>query len=543
MSICQSFVVSEHFLRRTEMTSLQKSATVSDFDYKKLEMNYKMNGTLDPRPKRGPDVKIIIQSLKMDAISEQTTNGSRVVACNPAKMFKSVIQHANDSGSMDTSLEYKPLSITGKKSEFSTNQRKMVYVDELREILKENKNIQLNKNNTITKPSKLPFTNRKNLPETPAESLKTKPKSVPKICEKFIDSIKLSKKMPASSTPYRPKQDNETNNNYKSEINLMTPSADVHFTDSDIEITDGDFNRTLVKCYSMTRASCRRMSSFRKSFRKPDCKQDSNFVSTSPKFERRSLFTSSFNGTTNRSSIVSTNEISPLRRQRNIKVKNSKLLNFFRSSKVNAQDSEPKHQTNLTQTCNHLSELLAKSDQNFDELGCVPILTKDNLDYYTGTDEDPEDCEKTIDWGDKFEFSYICEPSTSDIGEEDELDLLPMNEIEMKSSIIPLKRIKTPPCKQHYSKEKTLDCNMNSSPFRRSVSDPALIRLATIYNKSTFDMNCESDFNDPLEFYNCATANIVSDLMATFRTSIETILFRLILQICRFFVCFHPLLC
>lgn len=493
------------------MTSLQKSSTISDFDYKKLEMQYQMDGTLDPRPKRGPDVKIIIQSLKMDP--EQTTSGSRLIACNPTKMFKSVIQHANDSGSMDTSLEFKSFS-AAEKSELSSNSRKIPYVDELREILKENRNVQLNNVNTIGTPTKLPFANRKNLPESPAD-LKIKPKdnikSVPKICEQFIDTIKLGRKMPASSTPYRPKQDNENNNNCKNEINLMTPSADVRFVDSDFERTEDDFNRTLIKCYSMTRASCRRMSSFRKSFRKPDCKSDNNIVSISPKFERRSLFTSSFNGTANRSSIVSTNEISPLRRQRNIKVKNSKLLNFFRLSKVNADELETKHQTNLTQTCNNLSQLLAKSDQNFDELGCVPILTKGNIDYYTGNEDDElEDCDKTIEWNNKFEFSYICEPSTSDIGEEDELELLPMNEIEAKSSFL---RNNSPPidtCDRTHSKEKKINYYINSSPFRRSVSDPALIRLATKYNKSTLDLNCANDFNDPLDFYKCATADIVS---------------------------------
>lgn len=506
------------------MTSLQKSAT--DFDCKKIRMQYQMDGTLDPRPKRGLDVKIIIQSLKMDPVPVQATSVSRVIACNPAKMFKSMIQHANDSGSMDTSLEYKPLSTVKKKSEL--NHQKIPYVDELRQILKENKNTQLNKVNAIGTPSKLPFANKKNLPETPVDlkiKPKNNPKSMPKICEKFIDTIKLSKKMPASSTPYRSKQDNETNNNCKGEINLMTPSADVRFIDSDNETTDGDFNRTLVKCYSMTRASCRQMSSFRKSFRKPDCKLD-NFISTSPKFERRSLFTSSFNGTTNRSSIVSTNEVSPLRRQRNIKMKNSKLMNFFRSSKVNHEDYQTMQPTNLTQTCNNLSQMLAKSDQNFDELGCVPLLTKDNIDYYTGNEDKLNDGDKTMDWGDKFEFSFICEPSTSDIGEEDGLDLFPMTEIEADPTNIPFLRndpTSIDICEMHHpKKENKINCHINSSPFRRSISDPALIRLATIYNKSTFCLNHESDFNDPLDFYNDAIPNIVSDLIASFEHQSNT---------------------
>lgn len=493
------------------MTSLQKSA--SESNYKKLEMQYQMDGALDPRPKRGPDVKIIIQSLKMEPLFENITSAQRSIACNPAKMFKSVIQRANDSGSMDTSLETKPLAKTMKKSELSQH-KKVPYVDELRELLKENKTIHLGKAQQKTigneTPSKMAFANKKNLPNL-SDVSKNKPKpeqkTKPKMCEKFIDTIKLSKKMPASSTPYRTKHSDETNNNCEKEINLMTPSADVRFIDSDVDTNDGDFNKKLAKCFSLTRASCRRMASFRKNLRKQDCQSDI-ILASSPTFERRSLFTSSFNGVSNRSSIVSTNEISPLRRQKNIKVKNSKLLNFFRSSKMNEDDDGTRQETDLSQTCNNLTELLAKSDQHFEDLGCAPLLTKDNLHFYAEDDDEMEDCDTTLDWGNKFEFSYICEPSTSDIDEEDELN---------HSNVTPVPFLKISPpsndtCDIHCTKnDYKINYNINSSPFRRSISDPALIRLATFYNKGSSGLSTDADFNDPLDFYNCATENIVSD--------------------------------
>lgn len=491
-------------------------------NHKKLAMHYQMDGALNPRPKRGPDVKIIIQSLKMEPVLEHSTSAHRAIACNPARMFKSVIQRANDSGSMDTSLEFKPLSKTVQESGMSQH-KKVPYVEELREILKEKTNIQLGKvqqtNAEIGTPSKIPFANRKNLPYLITEELKNKKpkldqKSVPKMCEKFLDTIKLSKKMPVSSTPYRTKHTNETNNNCKGEINLMTPSADVRFIDSDVDTNDGDFNRTLVKCFSLTRASCRRMASFRKNLRKQDSQSDI-LMETSPTFERRSLFTSSFHGTSNRSSIVSANEISPLRRQKNVKFKNSKLLNFFRSSKINVDNDESLgHESDLTQTCNNLSQLLAKSDQHFEDLGCAPLLTKDNLDFYADNNGDLNDCDRTLDWRNKFEFSYICEPSTSDIGEEDELENYAKIANETESMRVPSLKMSSPSkgaCNIHCTKKhNTTHHNKNSSPFRRSVSDPALIRLATINRRSTFGLNIEADFNDPLDFYNCMTENIVS---------------------------------
>lgn len=497
------------------MTSLQKSASATNCRY---AMQYQLNGTLDSRPKRGPDVKFIIQSLKTHPGSEQGTNVSRPIACNPAKMFKSVIQHANDSGSMDTSLEYKPLSKIETIVEPS-HRRKMPFVNELREILKENKNLRISnfdeKTAGIETPSKFPFANRKNLPNEDHKKAKNHVKSVPKMCERFIDTIKMNKKMPTSSTPYRGMKCDESNNNCEEEINLMTPAAGGRFIDSDVDKIDGDFNRTLVKCFSLTRASCRRMASLRKNMRKPDSQPDI-LGPSSPKFERRSLFTASFNGTSNRSSIVSTNEVSPLRRQKNIKVKSSKILNFFRSSKSSTDDPSLRHESDLTQTCNNLTQLLVKSDEHFDELGCVPLLTRGNVDLYSDHADDLNDSDSTIGGDNKFEFSYICEPSTSDIDEEDELEFYPTTKSDNRFTNVPFLRVSPPSIEQCGIQcvRKVNTGNNNSSPFRRSVSDPALIRLATIYNESNLALNTYNDFNDPLDFYNCATANIVSDFFS-----------------------------
>lgn len=519
------------------MTSLQKSASTSNCDYKKLAMRYQMDGTIDPRPKRGPDVKIIIQSLQLNPVDDQQMAVSRSNACNPAKMFKSVIQRANDSGSMDTSLEYKPLSTIAENKNGHSLHRKMPYVDELREILKKNQNFQSKSNNApkndgVQTPSKLPFANRKNLPQTPIDcEPKNNSAAVPKVCEQYVDSVKLKKKMPMSSTPYRAKADNETNNNCKSEINLMTPAADVRFIDADCEKTDGEINKTLVKCFSLTRASCRRMASFRKNLRKQGSSSEIFEQKTSPKFERRTLFTSSLNSKTNRSSVVLPDETSPLRRQKNIKVKNSKLLNFFRPSKVNEEEGIvcSKHESNLSHTCNNLTQLLAKSDQIFDELGCVPLLTKDNLDYHTCCDDDMNESDQTICWGDKFEFSFLCEPSTSDIEEDFDDDIgseyFPSVE-NTKFPNIPFVKVSPPSsietneC-QRSNKDATNNFDINSSSFRRSVSDPALIRLSSAYTNNNIAANSEFTSNDPFNYFKHASGNAVSGLFRNIRMVIK----------------------
>lgn len=427
-------------------------------------MLYQLDSNVDSRPKRGPDVKVIIQSLKTNA---GPLDFQRTVACNPAKMFKSLIQRANDSGSMDTSLEYKSLCID------RTPQRTVPYVDELREILKENQHrTKLSLTDSCGTPTKMPFTNRKNLPDA---STNTPKNDVKVACDKCDTKI-LNKKMPASSTPYRPKHDHENNNNCERECNLMTPTTDVR----SIEFDSYD-DKTLVKCFSLTRASCRRMASLRKSSKKPNDE-------TSPIFERRSLFTSSFNAS-NRSSIIGPTELSPLRRQTNIKVKNNKIFNFFRSSKTGR--TSPRPESDLTQTCNDLTQLLDKSNQNLDELGCVPLLTKDNIDLYTSTGAD---CDKTIDWGNNFEFSYICEPSTSDIDEDNEYSS--KNESQPN---IPHVHISPPSTGCGQTINESVICDLASSPFRRSVSDPALVRLASTHN---FDHNTNhpSDINNTTRY-------------------------------------------
>lgn len=459
-------------------------------------MQYEINNNnnsnmIDTRPRTGPEVKIIIQSLKL-----QASIVPRSIACNPAKMFKSSIQRANDSGSLDTSLEFKSLPSGVKKN--------AVYVNELREILKESQNCHIqieNKQKPIVNvtPSKLPFTNRKNLPD-PQPNVKVQPKKL--ICEKYTLTKVHCDKIPASSTPYRPKTEFKCDNDsiFKKPILMSPPSLTELGTD--IDTFDDEFDqsheRTLVKCFSLTRSSCRRMASFRNTLRKSESKYMIS-APNSPKFERRSLFTSSLKAKVDRSSIVSTSEVSPLQRQKNIKIKqNSKFLSFFRSNKTTKTG-----ESDLTETCSNLSDLLAKSKENDDDgLGCVPLLTKDNVNLFDHeTSVASDDCDKTLGWEDNFEFSFLCEPSTSDIEDDDDF-IQPI--ASGYENDFPFVRVHPPSeetvCnKKKPKQERNFMENLNSSPFRRSISDPALIRFANNnnYNHSSFVRIIDHSVNQP----------------------------------------------
>lgn len=469
-------------------------------------MQYQINSNnnsnmIDTRPKTGPEVKVIIQSLKL-----QAPIVPRAIACNPAKMFKSSIQRANDSGSLDTGLEFKSLPSRVKKN--------AIYVNELREILKESQNCKIQNENEQNKPivnvtpSKLPFTNRKNLPE-PQPNCKVRPQKL--ICEKYTLTKVHCEKIPASSTPYRPKTEFKCDNDsiFKKPNSMSPPSS----SELDIDTFDDDFDqsrdRTLVKCFSLTRSSCRRMASFRNSLRKSDSKYVIS-APNSPKFERRSLFTSSLKAKVDRSSIVSTSEVSPLQRQKNIKIKsNSKFLSFFRSNKTTTKPGE----SDLTETCSNLSDLLAKSEEN-DGLGCVPLLTKDNVDLFDHeTSVASDDCDKTLGWGENFEFSFLCEPSTSDI--EDDDDFIQPIDSGFENDF-PFVRVHPPSeefvCNSKPRRERHFMENLNSSPFRRSISDPALIRLA---NKNNDNNNNHSSFVRIID-HSVNQPQIVTDYLSHF---------------------------
>lgn len=423
-------------------------------------MNFQTSESVGLRPKTGPNVKAILQSIKTSPYDENT----RTIACNPAKMFKSLIQRANDSGSMDSSFEHKTLPRPALKQAKNSN-----YVNELRQVLKENKNVEsASGKKSVTDeinvtPSKLPFTNRKNI----SGNHIIVPKSL--ICEKHSKTpLILERKMPNSSTPYRSKAGSTS----FADMLAMTP-PNSKFIDFELESPDSssdtDLDRTLVKCFSLTKSSCRRLASFRK--------RDKNEM-TSPQFKRRTTLSSSFaaNG--------SVNETSPIQRQQR---KNSKLRDSFRAIIKPREMHDERHTENdLTQTCTNLAQFIERFDDTESEL-----LSEHNIDLHNNESGFNVDLERTINEADgKVEFSFICEPSSSDI--EDDLNVPYPN--VMKCDIVrDMPSIESIAPSIESSHSSILLTNiLNSSPFRRSISDPSLVRLANESHRSSADYDTVS---------------------------------------------------
>lgn len=447
------------------MTSLKKSATSHDCRYSNSQSQWQPPSHSSHR---SGGIKIIIQSLTVQPSAAGSTR----------MPFEALIQRANDSGSFDTSLEFKSLppnrqrkpskSVATSENHFQNNTiHGCGYMDELRRRL--SKSVGLDAFDLPSK--KMPFVDKKNV-------IAATPKSM---CQKFMHSTSVTgKRLPACSTPYRPKR--------PTQLNLQTPPADARFIDSEnesVDDIDGDDalmnvsttavesadedeaqNHTLIKCFSLTPDAGRRLNT------RVTSNRSVTSAPSSPNNGRRSNFLSSFRK--NRSSIVSPLEESPLRRQKNVKIKNSIFFNFFRSTPIASKTLT--ENSNLSETCTRLRQLLANAE-NFDdtELGCAPLLVQDNVDRHSA--------EQTIDWGEKFEFSFICEPSHSDLevddGDDDDRKSIYVScesfTAEQMPRPIPIVKVTSVAAA---SSEPADHIRPGSqyflSPFRRSVSDPTL---------------------------------------------------------------------
>lgn len=434
-------------------------------------MSCQASEAVGARPKTGPNVKAILQSSKTSANDEHT----RAIACNPAKMFKSLIARANDSGSMDSSFEHKMLPRPARQPTKNVN-----LVNELRQVLKENENVVsridalTSKKNVIDEtnvtPSKLPFANRKNIDHIMV------PKSL--VCDKHSKTPLIQeRKMPNSSTPYRSKPEPKP----LSDVPPMTPPSCIRFIDSEPESPDSlsdheiDSDRALVKCFSLTRSSCRRLTSFRK-------RDKNQLVSlpNSPQLKRATTLSSSFS--TSRSSSQSPNE--SLHAEQNVKMKNFKLRDLFRIT-TNKPQERASEQNDLTLTCNSLAQFIDQFDDA--ALDRMQVLSERNIDLHNNQSFF-DDLELTINGADgQIEFSFICEPSTSDI----EDDINAQQPTVVKCDIVqemPSIEVIAPSIDSNHSSI-ILSKILNSSPFRRSISDPSLIRLT---NEQTSNEQCRA---------------------------------------------------
>lgn len=279
----------------------------------------------------------------------------------------------------------------------------------------------------------------------------------------------FEKRLPACSTPKVAKSTAPTNT-ASGVLNLQTPPADARFIDSDCEsldelrdnFQDNGKPNGLVKCFSLTRSSCRSLTTTIANLTRSPASAPS-----SPSPIRNYLSWASLNMK------KKPLDESPLKRQKNIKL--SKRVNkqgYLLAKKLGGQSRSEENLLNVSN----------------DNLGCRPLLTKENIDQRE--QQNCEDPDQTLSWGDNFEFSFICEPSTSD----NEDDTAPDSPFKHNSEFrIPAVEI-TPPqpitpaapkihrvnddefLAQNIQRHRAQDQTINGlSPFRRSISDPSLL--------------------------------------------------------------------
>lgn len=331
------------------------------------------------------------------------------------------------------------------------------------------------------------------------------------VCDQLPNALSIVEKSINSQNDTLIKETDTFDNN-----NSFDSSNESKGDNSNDTIKRNHTNRSLVKCFSLTRSSCRHLASTLKSIRNSTNSQSVMSAPNSPKFERHSIFLSSFNNRrTSRSfsknvefkgneSDASGSETSPLKLE---KSKSSKFLNFFKNRILSSTKicDEPVSPNKIVRnpTFDELNIKLSEDNvEPDDELGCFPLLIKENIDHHNTKYLDDENIsiDPTLTWGDQFEFSYICEPSTSDAEVED----LNKNCFNANVSKTP-ELILTPPSPTHSNVNVYMYGSLQRPPktheitaeIRRSISDPSISFIDLIKGKNVNeDLETSANSND-----------------------------------------------
>lgn len=269
---------------------------------------------------------------------------------------------------------------------------------------------------------------------------------------------------------------------YEYKLNLLTPPADATFIDSDFESMEQDR-------YS-SGSSKESLSDDRTLIKLMESSEET--LTCSPFSVRKKL---------------------QLQRRTNVKFSgNHKILEIFSSKK--------KKNRSLN------SSIESESDKSF-----IP-LTKANIQKYT-QNSPPKN------WGENFEFSFICEPSSSDVEDDGIFSqskiFSPDSSFEAPPIILPIFRIdppqSPPPMRIACEMVKKIVSNSleiksaTTSILRRSLSDPASLKepiyansspIATSDFESDSEQILESAIQPELLMINCAAVKNLETLSVSF---------------------------
>lgn len=395
------------------------------------------------------EIKFVIRSVVQNQTKSEVNynnNNNNNHNCDAPSTLKKF--NNNTSNSFDQSFEYKPINrgksdidvLNTYRNEFLRNNR----IDEF----------DLNRNKQQNDEVIASDSNKKQKIFYVSSPLFNKrlPSSTP---IKPIDSVKMLDKKPsmnidftAASVPTPPITTaiTTTTTTIPYKLNLLTPPADTIFIDSDFESMEQDKYES-----SMSPNLSPDTSSDEKNHKAVDVS-----AATTPKQEVRLS-----------------------RGARIVKAFSSTRRKKFRQSADTAEAVVGKK--------NEIPTLAVM---------CAP-LTKENVEKYvekTADDHHSEamlniDLNKTIEWGNNYDFSFVCEPATSDC--DDDYDNEDSAEVQLRTepAVLPIFKIDPPPatssnsdnCKHNTTSEivrqivtNTIDLKKRSvaSMLRRSLSDP-----------------------------------------------------------------------
>lgn len=295
-----------------------------------------------------------------------------------------------------------------------------------------------------------------------------------------------------SSTPIKARSSSEATEADKAvqntddyKLNLSAPPADASFIDSDFESMEQDQYDTCSSKESLKlEETCfpkepkKEVEPFNPEELFPE-PPDVPYQAHSPNRIRKSSSTKAFFEEALKTPLALRKRF---QKRRNSEIpkqpSHSNLLNFF-SSKKKSNSLEGVQKPIQ-------SKRSLTSDHSSDASRCgSPTLTEENLRRWSCTVRTVDLSSRTLIWGENFDYSYECEPSHSDVEEEDDeiephpiatrlvhFNISPESKFEMQAPIVPTFKIDPPQATNVASELAQNLIATTTSIMKRSVSDP-----------------------------------------------------------------------
>ncbi len=351
-------------------------------------------------------------NLSIGSLAEIKFIITSVAVPQSTSKFAALIKNANDSATFNTSLENKSIFV---KNDVNNMHQRDVSM---------NANSETINDVSVISDINTPITGEDNSNETIA-------------IDESNDSYTNLKGAVTSSTPVKVVEESNPPDAYK--LNLHTPPEDASFIDSDSEPNQQDEGNINLRNYIFDEASDNETLKH--------SNQKANIDGMTPK---EFSFKKPLHST--------------LRRHKKL-LNGPRVLKFFTNPR--RKKSRLQHEKRSSECENtYDSDSSSSTSPMYIELGCKPLLVHENIKRFY----------ENAEWGDDFDFSFICEPSTSDaenIDDQDDdesmdtnLNSLNISTYKFQPACIPTFRITAPDDSSQKFKEASVHV------LRRSLSNP-----------------------------------------------------------------------